>query len=156
MKVKDIMQVEVIACSPEDRLSDAARAMWQGDCGFVVVVEREHDGQRSRRMVGVLTDRDVCMAAYTKNQPLSEIRVRELMKTDVAACAPGDDISVVHELMRQHQVRRVPVADGPGDIQGVISLNDLALDAANRGGSALKEVGLTLAAVCQHRPAQVT
>ena len=72
MKVQQIMTKTVSSCLPDDTTNQAARIMWERDCGFVPVVE----GRASQRVVGVVTDRDICIAAYTKNRPLDQIRLR--------------------------------------------------------------------------------
>lgn len=150
LDIERIMSRPVFACGPDDTLNAAARLMWDHDCGVVVVVD---DGGR---LVGMLTDRDICMAAYTRGQPLSEIAVRLAMSTEVEACQTTDSIASVEQKMANRQVRRIPVVDGSGQPIGVVSLNDLALAAAREGPSRAADLGgvaKTLAAVCEHQVA---
>jgi CBS domain-containing protein len=152
MKVEQLMTKRVATCAPGDTLNDAARIMWERDCGIVPIVE---DGA-TPRVVGVVTDRDVCMAAYTRGQPLSQIRVRDAMSTGVASCRAGDDVHEAEQTMRRAQVHRLPVVDDANQILGVISLADIAREAAREAGSQRQEVtaleiGETLAAIRQPR-----
>lgn len=152
MKVQQLMTKAVSSCLPEDRANEAARIMWERDCGFVPVVE----SRETQRVVGVVTDRDICMAAYTRNRPLDQIRLRELMSDGVRACRGGDDVAQAEQTMREAQVHRLPVLDDVGQLLGVISLADVAREARREGGGRRREVtteeiGETLAAICRPR-----
>ena len=120
MKVAELMVGEVIACSPDDMLNRAAQIMWENDCGCVPVVDR------AARLVAMLTDRDVCMAAYTRGGTLKDIRVSAAMSNELFACRPDDDLQSAMKMMRDRQVRRIPVGDDKGRLVGVLSLNDVA------------------------------
>jgi len=113
------MSADVASCRPEASLNEAAHAMWARDCGVVPVVDV------GERLVGVLTDRDVCMAAYLKGKPLRDLRVAESMTRNVVTCSPADSVEHVIRLMGDHQVRRIPVVDEGGRLAGIVSLNDL-------------------------------
>jgi CBS domain-containing protein len=150
MRIEQLMARGVATCGPDDTLHQAARLMWERDCGFVPVVGAD------RRVVGVVTDRDACMAAYTRGQPLTEIRVRDVMSARVRACKPGDELTAAEEVMREAKVHRLPVVDEDGRLIGVISLADLAREAARGAGSRRRavstaEVGETLAGIRQPR-----
>lgn len=152
MKVQEIMTKAVSSCVPDDTANQAARIMWERDCGFVPVVEN----RETQRVVGVVTDRDVCMAAYTKNRPLDQIRLRELMSAGVRVCRAGDDISDAEQTMREARVHRLPVVDEADQLLGVISLADVAREARRELGTRRKdvtvaEIGETLAAIRQPR-----
>jgi CBS domain-containing protein len=149
MKAKDLMTRDVATCRPEDPMAAAARIMWERDCGIVPVVDA--DG----RPVGVVTDRDLCMASFTRNEPLSRMSVRDAMPKEVFTCREDDDEAAVHEAMREHQVRRLAVVDALGRLRGVVSLNDLILrvgtkdvaDTRQRG----RELMRTLMGISRHR-----
>jgi CBS domain-containing protein len=152
MKVQQIMTRAVSCCLPDDTTNQAACIMWERDCGFVPVVE-SHEG---RHVVGVVTDRDICIAAYTKNRPLDQIRLRELMSADIRSCRASDDVSEAEGMMRRSQVHRLPVLDDGGQLVGVLSLADVARQAARETGSKRQEVtardiGETVAAISQPR-----
>lgn len=150
MRIEKLMRREVVSCFPDDSLREAATSMWQHDIGVLPVVER--DGQI---VVGVITDRDICMGALTKGLPLEQVRVSDVMSQDVISCQVDDDISALHEAMRKGQVRRVPVVDAEGHVVGIVSLNDLAIQAMTATGSSSRELGAqlaeTLGAICKHR-----
>jgi CBS domain-containing protein len=130
MKVEHIMNREVKTCGAQDSLNKAAQIMWDTPCGAVPVVDEQG------RPVGFLTDRDVCMAAYTQNKPLTELPVERAMARTPVCCAAEGDLDSAAQLMRQHRTRRVPVVDGNGILVGLLTLDDLACEAARplRGG----------------------
>lgn len=150
MKIERLMTTDVRVCFASGSLADAARVMWEGDCGCVPVLDED------TRVVGILTDRDICMAAWTQGRPLAEIPVPSAMSAKVVACKCGDLVEDVEELMRQHQVRRVPVLDADGRLEGLVSLADLAGEAQREMFRLQRDVeGLgvatTLAAVSRSR-----
>jgi len=118
MKVEDVMTREVAECRPEDTCSFAAKIMWERDCGCVPVVDA------SGCVCGVITDRDICMAAYTRGRPLHEIAVQSAMSKDPQSVRPEDSIEHAQELMRRSRVRRIPVLD-EGHLAGMLSIGDL-------------------------------
>jgi CBS-domain-containing membrane protein len=75
----------------------------------------------------MLTDRDICMAAYTRGLPLSELPVSGAMSTALATCHANDTLRSIMDLMSARQVRRVPVVDEDEQLLGIVSLADLAL-----------------------------
>jgi len=123
MEVEKLMTRDVAVCSPTDPLNIAARIMWEHDCGCVPVV----DG--NMRPVGMVTDRDACMGAYTQGRSLHLIPVQDVMSKPVLACAPDDDLVVAEKLMRDNRIRRLAVCDLDGKLVGVISLSDIAREA---------------------------
>ena len=104
----------------------------------------------------MVTDRDVCMAGYTKGLPLRAITASEVMSRDVFCCAPEDLVTSAEEVMRQRQVRRLPVVDSSGQLVGILSLNDIVRAAGGskgRDGVSAEAVEATLAAIGRHRDA---
>lgn len=147
MRIEQLMSQPAHTCTDSDTLNAAARLMWEYDCGVVPVVNEYG------RLVGVVTDRDVCMAAYTRGQPLHEIPVSAAMSTQVFTCSPQEPIEAAERLMSKAQIRRVPVVDRDNRPVGVLSLNDLARNAAStraRNGVD-REIVETLAAICRPR-----
>jgi CBS domain-containing protein len=152
MHVKDIMHHPVITCPSDSHLHLVAGLMWEHDCGTIPVVD--HEG----RLTGIVTDRDICMAAYTQGALLQSIPVSAAMAKHVLACHVDDSIDTAEELMREGQVRRVPVIDNDGRPVGIVAMNDLARLAAHARKSGVdREVVQTLAAICAPRvhPARV-
>jgi CBS domain-containing protein len=154
MNAKDLMTINPVTCRADDSLAHAAQLMWESDIGCVPVVDD------AGGVIGMLTDRDICMAAYTQGCSLAAGNVGSAMSKSVYACSPGDSITFAEEQMRQEQVRRLPVID-KGKLVGLISLNDLAIAAGNRkksktGAVMLDEVATTLARICEHRDEQTS
>ncbi len=155
MKVKDLMTREVKVCSQSDSLNIAAQLMWDNDCGCIPVVAADGAGQ----VVGILTDRDICMAAYTQGNRLLAIPVTTAMSRTVVSCGPDDDVRRAEALMRENRIRRLPVVDATGAIKGIVSINDIARAAEREHQAGRRhpqisgdELTETLAAVCAPRP----
>ncbi len=118
MKVQDLMTRNVSVCRTDDSLSRAAQLMWECDCGSIPVVDA------SGSVCGMITDRDLSMAAYTQGLALQQIQVSSAMSPELYFCSPADTIEDVEALMRRYQVRRAPVIDSTG-LVGIISIGDL-------------------------------
>jgi len=149
MKVSDLMTKEVRACHPHDSLNRAAQLMWENDCGAVPVVDS------GLKVIGMLTDRDICMAAYTQGVALLDASVGSAMSGNVCVCNPGDNITSAAEQMREHQIRRLPVVDDDQQLIGILSMSDIAreidrLRASKSKKRPIKEGELieTLGAIC--------
>ncbi len=130
MKVEQMMNRAVKACSPQDSLNKAAQLMWENVCGAVPVVDPHS------KPIGFLTDRDICMAAYTQGKPIHAITVEAAMAREVVCCQVSDELDYAMRLMGQKHVRRLPVIGPDGKLVGVLSLDDLAYEAGRplRGG----------------------
>ena len=153
MKVADLMTRDVRACTIHDSLNAAARIMWDHDCGCAPVV----DGHG--RLAGIVTDRDICMAAYTQGLPLEAIAVERVMSPRVISCARGDDLETAHRLMRTHEIHRLPVADSRGRLAGILSLSDLVNYSSGDSAapSDVVEIAGTISAIRRRRkPAALT
>ena len=152
MKVKELMTHDVFTCPAQESLASAARIMWEHDCGALPVVD-EH-----QHLIGMLTDRDICMAAYIQGKPLSGLTAGVPMAPSVFSAQPDDSIETIEKLMRTHQVRRVPVVDSEKRVVGMVSLNDIAREAeredkqGRRREVTLEGVARTLARICEPRP----
>jgi CBS domain-containing protein len=120
MKVSDLMTKEVKTCHQHDSLNRAAQLMWENDCGAIAVVDAD------AKVIGMLTDRDICMAAYTQGLALSAVSVGSVMSCDVCVCAGSDNITSAAEQMRERQIRRLPVLDKDHRLVGILSMSDLA------------------------------
>lgn len=149
MQVSDLMQRDVVTCLERDTLERAAQLMWETDVGCLPVVDA--DG----RVIGVLTDRDVCMAGFLQGCPFRSIAVSSAMAKEVVTCKARDDLRDVEYLMRHRQIRRVPVVDETNTLIGMISLNDLAR-AAYAGRLPSAEVASTLSAISHPRLAHAS
>ena len=114
------MSRRVITCRTGDSLERVAQLMWDHDIGFVPVVDRED------RIVGVVTDRDALMAAYTRGTHLRAIPVDTAMARDPVTCTVHAEATAIEHCMARHQIRRLPVIDEESRPIGVITLSDLA------------------------------
>jgi CBS domain-containing protein len=124
--------------------------MWIYDCGSIPVCNAED----SLEPIGVVTDRDICMCALFNMKPLRELRVADAMAKNVLVCRPGDTVEAAEKIMRASHVRRLPVVDEGHALLGMVSLADLAREAARerespRQGITENEVCGTLAAICE-------
>ncbi len=145
--VATIMTDGMRCCHPHDALTSAAQIMWDTDCGAVGVINPEG------RLCGIITDRDLCMAAYLRGLPLSSIRVEEVMTREVHTCSPTDSLDRAATLMGNAEVRRLPVTDSSGRVLGVVSLADVARNAAIVGLESAASLSFQLLrAVSKRRP----
>lgn len=150
MKVQDIMTSDVQCCGPDTNLAAAAKMMWDSDCGALPVLNVQ--GQ----VMSMITDRDICMAAATKNKPASDITVWETVTGKVHTCHLSDDVHTALDIMKREKVRRIPVVDEDGILQGIVAMNDFVLLAGEaKGGKApalsYEDVVRTMKAISAHR-----
>ena len=126
MNVSDVMHRVVHTCSIDDTLDRVARVMWEHDCGSVPLTDA------SGRLVAIVTDRDICMAAYTQGQPLAKIAASTAASRSVATVRENATLETVETLMRDHQIRRIPVVDAAQQPRRDRDLNDLVAARAPR------------------------
>ena len=149
MKVKDVMTAGAKACMPETSLAEAASFMWENDCGALPVLDV------AGRVVGMITDRDICFGATLKNRAPSEVSVAEVIAGQVFACTPEDDIHEALKTMRRERVRRLPVISDDGRLRGIVSMNDVVLKAEEQSKDKAPELSYgdvvqTYKAICAH------
>ena len=121
MRSKDVMTKDPRCCAPSDSAQRAARIMRDEKAGSVPVV----DEAQNRQIVGIVTDRDLCMNVVAEGRDPSAVRVEECMTTKVITCAPADSLERVTELMRENQIRRIPVVNERRELLGIIALADV-------------------------------
>jgi CBS-domain-containing membrane protein len=102
--------------------------MWDHDCGSLPIAD--HRGH----IIGMVTDRDICMAAYTQGRPLREIRVTVAGSAPVHSVPPDASIAFAYQVMKMHRVRRLPVIDRGGNLVGMVSLGDIVRRARHASG----------------------
>jgi CBS-domain-containing membrane protein len=147
MKVKEVMTPDAKAIWITESLADAAKEMWENDCGALPIIK---DG---RKVVGMITDRDICMAAAMRDRNPSAVSVEEVMNRVVYAAEAEDDIEQALQTMREHKVRRLPVLNLEGELQGIVSMNDIVLKAKGNGKKPKIDYGdvvKTYQAICEH------
>lgn len=103
----------------------------------------------------MITDRDICFGATTKNRPPSEVSVGEVVTGEVFACAPEDDIREALKTMSRERIRRLPVVGEGGTLEGILSMNDVVLKAGEQGDGKAPELSYgevvqTYKAICAH------
>ncbi len=145
MIVADLMTENTARVRPDQSLSDAARLMWECDCGALPVLNKIGE------VCGIITDRDICMATWLQNSAPSELRVSSTMSHQLHHCSPHDPISTAEALMRLKQIRRLPVLDHEGHLLGILSLADIAKETAQGSVPGLfsAELASTLADICR-------
>ncbi len=149
MSIRDLSPTYVASCRPAATLASAAALLDEHDCGILPVVDDAH------RVIGVLTDRDICMALAAHPTSIGTLRVLDVMSTEVHAIGANDTAAQAMRIMRTQHVHRLPITTSDGILEGILSLNDLALAAQeshseSRPGPTLTEVALTLKALCAH------
>jgi CBS domain-containing protein len=148
MKIKEIMTRDVQCCGPDTNLAAAAKMMWDSDCGALPILNVQ--GQ----VMGMITDRDICMATATKNKPASEITVWETSSGKAYTCRETDDVHTALDIMKRERIRRLPVVDDDGVLQGIVAMNDFILAAGEgKKGSDLscEDVMRAMKAISAHR-----
>lgn len=142
MQIAEVMTQELVSCVPTCSAQAAAEMMRQHDIGVLpVVVDRF-----SRKLLGVVTDRDLCLAVIASGHT-PQVEVQECMTARVVTCASQDDVQAAIHLMQEHQVRRLPVLDKDGRLVGMLSLADLI----RHGAIDPKDLYLTLRRICESR-----
>jgi len=137
MKVRNVMKKDVKFCPPEATVAEVAKVMAINDCGVVPIVDAQN------RVVGMITDRDICLEIATKDRLPSLVPVREIMKRKVFGCGPDEDIHDALTRMQNRRVRRLPVLDEKGKLCGILSLDDVVLRAEKLSGLEVPELSET-------------
>jgi CBS domain-containing protein len=127
MKVKDVMTGTPYYCQFDTNLGSATELMWVGNCGFLPVMGI------NGKIVGVVTDRDICIALGTRNHQPGDVTVGEVISNRLFACSPDDDVHIALQTMKEGGVRRLPAIGENGTLVGVISMDDLLLRAETAG-----------------------
>lgn len=131
--VKDVMTSKVEWVKPETKLSEIAKTMQKSDCGSVLIGEND-------RLVGVVTDRDIVTRAVAKGLNPSDVSASQIMSSKVLYCSESDSLEDVADNMAKAQVRRLVVLNDKKRMVGIVSLGDVACEAAQASGPALSEI----------------
>lgn len=137
-KCSDVMTQNPVVCLPEDTATRAAQLMKRMDVGSIPVIENE----RTHKLVGIVTDRDLALRVVADNQTADSVKVGEVMTHEVVTCRTDDDIEMAVDAMAQNQLRRIPVLDAAQKLVGIISQADVAtrVDQANETAEMVKEI----------------
>jgi CBS domain-containing protein len=128
MQVRTVMTTDPVCCVPSDTAMRAACIMKDKNSGIVPVLAND----RSRKVVGVVTDRDLCFTVVAEGQYPNTVEVQTCMTTRVVTCLPDESSETALDRMRENQVRRIIVVDKEGNIQGIVALADMVRSGAVR------------------------
>jgi CBS domain-containing protein len=149
MTVKEVMNTAVAACAPDSDLKSVIETMREHDCGFLPVVDSHGI------VVGVITDRDVCLIGITKHRPLARVSVKETMSHPVFSCFADENAKTVLVTMAKHRVRRLPVLNKTGHLEGVLSIDDIVQAPSRRGAPTAEDIVAALKAIYARRAVEV-
>ena len=122
MKVKDIMTVDPVCCTPSTGLQEVAKLMVDHDCGCIPVV----DGESTKMPVGMITDRDITCRVVAQGKNPLEMTARDAMTSTVLSVTPNTSLNDCLALMEEGQVRRIAVVDENGAVCGIVAQADIA------------------------------
>src|ERR1044072_3762748 len=151
MKVREVMTPTAKAIWLTESLADAAQLMWENDCGVLPVIK---DGMK---VIGMITDRDICMAVAMRDRNPSSVSVEEVISGQVYSVTAEDEIDRALEAMEEHRIRRLPVLNSEGELEGILSMNDVILKAKVDGaanGIDYQDVVKTYQTICSHPRAE--
>ena len=134
MKVREIMAKTPASCNLDTNLSAAVEILWKRNCGILPVLNSD------QKVVGVITDRDICIALGTRNRLPSEVTVAEVASGNVFACREDDEIHTALATMAQGKVRRLPVISAEGTLRGMLSIDDIVLHSGFKGEPSYHEL----------------
>src|SRR5437773_6911268 len=125
MKCNEIMTKDPTCCLPGDTVDQAAQLMKDQDVGSVPVIA----DQKTKRLLGIVTDRDLAVKVVAEARQIAAVKVEEVMTRNPVACHANDDLQKAIAAMEKHQVRRIPVVDDNNQIVGIIAQADVAIRA---------------------------
>jgi CBS domain-containing protein len=121
-KCRDVMTKDPVCCQPGDSITEIARIMKQEDVGSVPIVE----SAESRKLVGIITDRDIVVKIVADGRAPDSATVKEAMTSNPVSCREDEDVDQALKLMKERQVRRMPISDTAGRLAGIIAQADVA------------------------------
>ena len=123
MTVREVMTPNPVCCVPGDTTQSVAKIMCEHNVGSMPVVV----DQQSRKLTGIITDRDLCCSIIAQGLDPKNTTIQKYMRQNPVACRDGEDLDGCEQAMQQHQIRRIPVVDGDGRCIGIVAQADLAL-----------------------------
>ena len=123
MKVREAMTFNPICCLPSDTAQKVAQILRDNNVGSVPVVS-DHE---SRKLVGMITDRDICCSIVAAGFDAKAVTIEEYVHANPITCRDGENLDKCERAMQEKQIRRIPVIDGNGTVIGIVSQADLAL-----------------------------
>jgi CBS domain-containing protein len=147
MKVREVMTEPLLTCTPETSLAVAARQMGEANYGTLPVVDVQG------RLVGIITDRDICLAVARTNRNALNVAVHEVMTSKVYSALVDDDVHAALRMMKDARVRRLPVRDESGHLKGMLSIEDLVVRDLERDGINSQQIVAAMRAMYTRVPA---
>lgn len=137
-KSSDVMTEDLVWCSPDDTVSKAAQLMKTEDIGPVLIV----DNEENRRLVGIVTDRDLALKVVAEGRDPNTTKVEDVMTRKLVTCRADDDVETAMNAMAQYQLRRIPVVDDNDRLVGIIAQADVAtrVDKPEKTAEVVKEI----------------
>lgn len=145
MKVKDAMKTDVVFCAPQDNLMKVAELMRLRDCGAIPIVDDK------KAVVGILTDRDVCLAIAARNRKASDVKAEDLGKRKVVSCYAEDDLETALRRMRKYKIKRLVVVEKSGELAGILSIADFVLS-VRKDKKLKKKIYAAIKSIAQPKP----
>lgn len=121
MRVSEVMTHNPLCCIRTTSVMNAVRMLREFDIGFLLVI----DDPTTRKLIGVVTDRDLCLAALGELHDPTLTTVEDCVATDLVTCTPDRDTREILATMAEHQIRRLPVVDQDNRVRGVVGISDL-------------------------------
>lgn len=139
----EVMTKDPVCCLPVDTVDHVAQLMTTEDVGSLPVVENF----QTRRLVGIITDRDLTVQVVAEGRDSKGTLVEEVMTKEPAACHAEDDLEQALDAMATYQVRRIPVVDANGQIIGIITQADIAtrIEAPQKTAEVVEEISKNVA-----------
>jgi len=123
MKIRDTMTPNPVCCDPTDNAQRVAEMMCDQNVGSIPVVM----DQDSRKLVGVITDRDLCCSVVANGLDANATPVEKFMTLNPVTCREEENVENCERLMQEHQIRRIPIVDANDRVIGIVAQADLAL-----------------------------
>jgi CBS domain-containing protein len=119
----DLMTRSPVWCFATDVVSSVAQLMKEADVGSLPVL----DDPRTKRVIGVVTDRDLVLNVLAEGRRPDIIAIGDVMTAKPVTCRADDALDTALSALAQHQIRRVPIVDETEALVGIIALADVAL-----------------------------
>ena len=140
MKIREVMSADPVCCLPTDSAQAVARVMCDHKVGSIPIVM----DQNSRKLVGVITDRDLCCSVVADGLDPKGTGIEKFMTLNPVTCREGENVESCERLMQEHQIRRIPIVDENDHVIGIVAQADLALkDKPERVSKTVAEISKT-------------
>jgi len=133
--VQEIMYSTPKYCTKNDSLLNVVKELSKANVGSLPVVDSD------KKVVGIITSRDVCKTLGKTNKPLAELHVNEAITAGVYVCKPEDSTQTALKIMRTKKVRRLPVIDKDGHLKGLLSLNRIVREPVGKEKAEIEYAG---------------